>query len=279
MGGMVNFDNIIIDHEYSRPFLADLWGYKSFNAISRGVFTPRDRNIIVFFITREKQETLTQYEDRIDYDTLYWEGEQGHGNDSRIINKQDEVHVFYRDKHHSNFLYKGRAILLNYVIHETKPSKFKFLLVDIKISEEDIVAEITSQYQSNQTEREALIKSRVGQGEYRRNVINLWETCSVTGFGMEKVLIASHIKPWKNSNNSERVDPYNSLLLVPTLDKLFDLGYISFKRNGEILVSEKINPAECKKIYLSKDLHLRSVPERTISFLEYHQEYIFELNN
>ena len=73
---MVDFSSLTIGHKYSRPTLAKIWGYKSYNAFGRGVFTPRDQNIIVFFITKEKQESLTQYEDHIDTDILFWEGEK-----------------------------------------------------------------------------------------------------------------------------------------------------------------------------------------------------------
>ena len=71
---MVHFNGLIIGKEYDRPFLARLWGYQTFNAISRGVITPRGQNVIVLFITKEKQESLTQYEDHIDNDLLFWEG-------------------------------------------------------------------------------------------------------------------------------------------------------------------------------------------------------------
>jgi len=99
---MVAFDELIVGREYTRPFLAKLWNYKTFNAISRGVITPRDQNIIVLFITKDNQETLTQYADRIDNDQLFWEGEIGHGSDNRIVAQRDEIHVFYRVLHHQN---------------------------------------------------------------------------------------------------------------------------------------------------------------------------------
>jgi len=275
---MIDFTNIIVGHEYDRPALAEMWGYQSFNAISRGVFTPRDTNVIILFITKEKQETLTQYEDHIDADTLFWEGEKGHGNDQRIISRKDEIHVFYRGRHHSDFIYKGRALLLNFHLFTERPSKFVFQLVDQKIDYADIVAEVREDYLINDTEKEAIIKSRIGQGLYRQKSINLWETCCITGFSEQKVLIASHIKPWKFSDNQERIDPYNSLLLVPTLDKLFDKGFVTFSRKGNIILSDKIEPLEWQKIKVNSDLTLRFVPEETKKYLEYHNEYVFELN-
>jgi hypothetical protein len=237
---MINFEALTVGNKYDRPTLAKLWGYKSFNAISRGVFSPQSMNILIFFITREKQETLTQYEDHIDSDILFWEGEKGHRSDKRIIDRKDQIYVFYRERHHSDFIYEGRAVLRSYNLFADRPSKFSFELIDRKIEIADMVAEIQAQYGIPDTEREAIIKSRIGQGLYRSRSIELWKVCSVTGFTKEKILIASHIKPWKLSSNEERINPYNSLLLVPTLDKLFDNGYIGFEPSGRIMLSNKI---------------------------------------
>lgn len=254
-----------------------MWGYQSFNAISRGVVTPANQKLIVLFITKEKQEALTQYEDHIEQDLLFWEGEKGHGSDNRLISKQDEIHVFYRDKHHTDFLYKGTAALNTYHIYKDKPSKFTFYLVNQKKTLAEIVAEIDVDYGIGQTEKKAIISARKGQGIYRKRSIILWKECCVTGFSKENVLIASHIKPWKVSNNYERVNPYNSLLLVPTIDKLFDKGYISFKTNGMILLSDKISTQEYEKVHINSNLALRSVPDKTKYFLDYHNEYVFDL--
>ncbi|MDC7241226.1 MAG: HNH endonuclease signature motif containing protein [Spirochaetales bacterium] len=274
---MVDFTSLIIGIKYSRPQLADLWGYRSYNAISRGVVTPQGMNLIILFITKEKQESLTQYIDHIEHDRLFWEGEKKHGSDNRIIQRKDEIHVFYRDRHHSDFSYEGRAVLNTYLLMEDQPSKFTFTLIDRQESENDIVAEIESQYGGSKTEREAIIQSRIGQGFYRRRSIELWGRCSVTSFSKTNILIASHIKPWKYSDNVERINPYNSLLLVPTIDKLFDKGYIGFDSNGRIMLSERISDSEYQKINITKDLSLRSVPSETKDFLDYHSEYIFNM--
>src|SRR4030042_1788007 len=186
---MINFEALTIGYKYDRPFLAKLWGYKSFNAISRGVFSPQGLGVLIFFITKEKQEALTQYEDHIDSDVLFWEGEKGHGSDKRIVEKKDQIHIFYRERHHSDFTYEGRAILRSYNLFSERPSKFSFELIDKKIEIADMVEEIKAEYGIPETEREAIIKSRVGQGSYRNRSIELWKTCSVTGFSKEKIRI------------------------------------------------------------------------------------------
>lgn len=274
---MIDFSGLIVGSQYDRPYLAKIWGYQSFNAISRGVFTPANQNIIVLFVTREKQQALTQYEDHVEQDTLFWEGEKGHGSDKRIIEKKDTIHVFFREKHHSDFIYEGRAVLQRFHLFSDRPSKFSFTLIDRAVSEFDIVAEISQQYVTDKTEKDAIISARLGQGYYRQESIKLWKQCCVTGFSKPNILIASHIKPWKNSDNSERMNPYNSLLLVPTLDKLFDRGYIGFGPDGKIQISQKISEDDCSRIHLTPELRIYSVPEKTKPFLEYHKEYVFDM--
>ncbi|MBN1267665.1 MAG: HNH endonuclease, partial [Anaerolineales bacterium] len=90
------------------------------------------------------------------------------------------------------------------------------------------------------TEKTAVIQSRVGQGRFRRYLIDYWGGCAVTGANKIDLLKASHIKPWKVSSNKERLDVYNGLLLTPNLDSVFDQGFISFTQLGSILISEEL---------------------------------------
>ncbi len=273
----MDFSSLIVGKEYDRPYLAELWGYEAYNAISRGVVTPKGEKFIILFVTKNKQEHLTQYEDHIEHDILFWEGEKGHGTDTRISSKQDIIHVFFREKHHTPFIYEGRAELLGYKISPERPSKFTFHLIDRSITQQSIVEEVRTSYQLTETEKEAIIKSRRGQGVFRTNSIRLWKTCSVTGFTKSNILIASHIKPWKFSANMERIDPFNSLLLVPSFDKLFDKGYISFENNGRILISDRIGNADLRRIGINSDLKLRQTPSEVQRYLDYHREYRFDI--
>lgn len=77
-GDKVEFDNLVIHQVYERPFLAKLWGYKSWHAIGRGVVTPRGQSRIVLFVTRIKQKSLVQYSDYLDKNRLYMDGERNH---------------------------------------------------------------------------------------------------------------------------------------------------------------------------------------------------------
>ena len=57
-----------------------------------------------------------------------------------------------------------------------------------------------------------------------------WDSkCAVTGLAIPELLKASHIKPWKDSTDEERLDIFNGLLLAPHLDAAFDRGFIPAK--------------------------------------------------
>lgn len=128
------------------------------------------------------------------------------------------------------------------------------------------------------TEREAIIKSRIGQGEFRAKLIKYWEKCSVTGCEIVVILKASHIKPWCYSDNSERLDVFNGLLLIPNLDIAFDDGLISFNNEGKILISNLLGSSDRDKLGINTDLSVRKIESHHIKYLEYHRRNIFRQN-
>lgn len=85
------------------------------------------------------------------------------------------------------------------------------------------------------TERDALAKARLGQGLFRNEVARLEPACRVTGLARQEFLVASHIKPWRDCDNAERLSGANGLLLSPHVDKLFDRHWISFDSGGQLL--------------------------------------------
>jgi len=278
----VHFNSLKFGESYERPFLAKLWGYQSFHAISKGVVTPSGTNYIIFFVTKDKQEALTQYNDYIDENMLFWEGEEKHSSDKRVFEANtngDEIHLFYRDIHHTAFVYFGKITLTDYQLRENAPSEFVFRInaLSAEIDAFKEVREHAAEYKTLAvTEQEQIVVSRLGQGSFRRNVIRLWGSCSVTGLQTVGLLRASHIKPWKDSNNDERLTPYNGLLLIPDYDFLFDRGYISFKDDGNILVSERLSPFARNAFDVKDDLRLRKVFPNSKDYLEFHREAVFK---
>jgi hypothetical protein len=97
------------------------------------------------------------------------------------------------------------------------------------------------------SERDAIVKARIGQSKFRDRLLARWGgACSVTALRSADVLIASHIVPWSRcASASERWDVNNGLMLTPGLDKAFELGYIGFRHEGReqgrIVISPEAN--------------------------------------
>ncbi|MCY1542287.1 HNH endonuclease [compost metagenome] len=125
------------------------------------------------------------------------------------------------------------------------------------------------------TEREALIKARVGQGGYREALLAYWVGCAVTDCRVPELLRASHIKPWRAASPVERLDPFNGLLLTPNLDLAFDQGLISFDDDGQIRLSDDLDPDSARALNLNPQLSLRQIDSRHRDYLAWHREYLF----
>jgi hypothetical protein len=121
------------------------------------------------------------------------------------------------------------------------------------------------------TTKEQLILARIGQGAFRKSVLSRWNyRCAVTGSCL--VVRASHIKPWRACNDSERLDPNNGLPLVATLDALFDSHLITFRPSGVIQMSERIPAFERQCLGISADMKLRREPTPEMcAYLENHR--------
>lgn len=124
----------------------------------------------------------------------------------------------------------------------------------------------------NKTERQGLIISRVGQGAYRKSILHRWEyECAVSQYNDPKTLIASHIVPWKDANNEERLDVDNGILLSPVYDALFDKGMISFENSGKIILSDYLNQFDIKKINVSGMERIHGFSEENLKYLDRHR--------
>jgi len=129
------------------------------------------------------------------------------------------------------------------------------------------------------TEREAIVKARIGQGQFRESLINYWSACAVTGCNEQKLLRASHIKPWAKSEVNERLSLYNGLLLSPNLDVCFDLGFISFDDSGKIMVSNELAEKDMNALNINKKMKLANIELEHKKYLAYHRENIFKKAN
>jgi 5-methylcytosine-specific restriction enzyme A len=131
----------------------------------------------------------------------------------------------------------------------------------------------------NSTERKGLVTSRVGQGAYRKSIIYRWDCkCAVTGFDRLDTLIASHIVPWSESTDIQRLDVSNGILLSPAFDALFDRHLITFENSGKIALTSAIVPEAFHKIGVSGNERIRGLNSDNHFYLEKHRDRFGKLN-
>ncbi|NEU30995.1 HNH endonuclease [bacterium LRH843] len=125
------------------------------------------------------------------------------------------------------------------------------------------------------TEREQLIKARIGQSEFKKGLVKIECKCKLCGVEDESFLIASHIKPWSRSSHEERLDLNNGLLLCPNHDALFDKGYISFNTEGTILISDLVSYETRLFLNISDQLQVE-LKEGQMKYIAWHRENLFK---
>ena len=127
------------------------------------------------------------------------------------------------------------------------------------------------------TQREMIIRARVGQGLFRDKLIEKYKCCMITGINDPRILVASHIKPWRSSNNYERLSVENGLLLSPLYDKLFDIGLITFDEKMTLIVSSELSESNQRKIQLSGVQLNIAISSEFKTNMEYHRDVIFKV--
>lgn len=126
------------------------------------------------------------------------------------------------------------------------------------------------------TERIALVLARRGQGLFRERVQDIEKRCRITHVDRPEHLRASHCKPWRDSTHGQRLDGENGLLLTPSIDHLFDRGFISFARDGRVLISPVAHRASLAKMGVADpDQNVGSFTVGQAQYLEYHRDEVF----
>jgi hypothetical protein len=139
--------------------------------------------------------------------------------------------------------------------------------------EEKLFLDMVSSPDVEVTEKKRVINGRMNQASFRDSVMELWNgKCCVTG--SEELLVASHIKPWRESTDRERMDPYNGLLLSPVYDKAFDRGLITFDDSGVICISDDFRE-DAHHLEVSENDTIEGISSRHVNYLRYHWENIF----
>ena len=141
--------------------------------------------------------------------------------------------------------------------------------------EEGEEREIKNRTDIDVTEKYQLVRSRVGQGQYRNNLERHEAGCRITGITDKRFLTASHIKPWVKSNDFEKLDGNNGLLLSPHIDRLFDRGYISFQDNGQLIFSPSL-PSDVMTAWgLNNPAKVKPLTNKQSFYMNFHRSEIF----
>lgn len=128
----------------------------------------------------------------------------------------------------------------------------------------------------NGYDKEQLTKVRVGQGSFRKLLIEQRGcTCQLCSINFPEVLRASHIQRWADSSPEERLDLQNGLLLCANHDVLFDRHLITFDVNTEeLLISPSIPEEQFEELKLNnpKKIHFS---DRMKAYMKKHND-LFE---
>jgi putative restriction endonuclease len=108
---------------------------------------------------------------------------------------------------------------------------------DLEFWERKLEQDLVNDSTVRETDRLAIIRARNGQGLFKDRVSKIETRCRITGVENPVHLVASHCKPWRDSTNEERLNGENGLLLTPSIDHLFDRGFIGFENNGNLIIS------------------------------------------
>lgn len=122
--------------------------------------------------------------------------------------------------------------------------------------------------------KKAIINVRVNQGTFRDKLLKRYNRCCLCGIENQTLLIASHIKPWSESEPKEKLDVDNVFLMCPNHDRIFDKGYITFDGDGKIIISERLTENDMLFLNVNSKIHIE-LTERNKKYLKFHRENIF----
>ena len=100
--------------------------------------------------------------------------------------------------------------------------------------------------------------------------------CRVTRIDEPRHLKASHIKPWRDASDAERLDGANGLLLSPHIDHLFDEGYITFSASQQLIVVPEVRDKLLDAWGIDGAVQVGEFSREQNSYLEYHRANVFK---
>ncbi|WP_293659044.1 HNH endonuclease [Anaeromicrobium sp.] len=179
-------------------------------------------------------------------------------------------------KGNQGYLYELNKISGEYILKKIQEKNYLNHILNNN-SNQGYVKERSVIYDSSDLtgrEKDQLVKVRIGQGKFKQLLLKRYGKCHICGLVQEEFLIASHIKPWKDCDEKEKVDTNNGFLLCPHHDAVFDRGYITFNNEGEIIISNELSYSA--KILLNiRDGMKIELDEHNKKYLSWHRQNIF----
>lgn len=140
--GNIDMDQLKVNQTYTAKQLASLWGYKSHHALVKGVFHPKDSDILILFVTKQRQPGSTQFKNELRGNIIKIEGADKHGTDQllqkNLTDPVDRIYLFYREKHTLPFTFLGRVHLIRSWIRTDTASEFEFFIENFESIEDDM---------------------------------------------------------------------------------------------------------------------------------------------
>jgi hypothetical protein len=147
---------------------------------------------------------------------------------------------------------------------------------DLDIWERKLEQQIVNDTTVRETDRVAIVRARLGQGLFKDRVSRIESRCRITGVENPVHLIASHCKPWRDSTNEERLDGENGLLLTPSIDHLFDRGFIGFENDGALIISPVAHRPSLQRMGIdtTRVVNVGGFTDGQKAFLDFHRNSV-----
>ena len=147
---------------------------------------------------------------------------------------------------------------------------------DLDVWERRLEERVETDTSVKETDREAIIRARCGQGLFKQRVMRIETHCRITGVDNPAHLLASHCKPWRDSSNEERLNGENGLLLTPSIDHLFDRGFIGFEDSGNLVISPVAHKPSLQRMGVETDrlINVGTFTEGQRQFLDFHRNAV-----
>lgn len=303
--------------KYSKKDLSELLEQPTLALVREGLFHCKNSDSTLFFVDLEKKgkEERFHFDDYFEEDFFHWDSQTTqHINSPKIqeiITGVRTPHLFVRLQPKIKsitqpFVYCGRLVYSDYVKGTEKPVHLIFQNIDyddnsnndellniynwkpskagkdtrFKGLKQGVISERRKSTfkRPNETQRSGLVTSRVGQGYYRQNIVQKWDgKCPISQIDLKEILIASHIVGWAESNDEERLDVENGILLAPHIDALFDKHLISFQDDGKILISNRLDSKLIELLGINHSIILPTT-NGMFKYLKRHRERFYEKN-